>query len=243
MRKLATIFAGVWLVLLPTTKAVDAGPNNPAVVTTTAAGAGAGPWVVAGFALGVMSVMSRAAVVGNRARRELTTEEALTAFFFPFIWVAVSNDWASPTDYSRSRTCTATQTLCLARSHGRPVGGWFEWRFGEKSGGADQKGSSGGSSVSNSHEHGPRIGGLNLPRVRCPSSNPNCFGPEAMGGSRVDFGLNPSSPGGGWFEYIFGTTNNPPSGLSPKSSSHSHGSKPSRMPRIRCPDSNLNCTQ
>ena len=50
----------------------------------------AGPWIVGGIGFGVLSVMVRAKVVGDRERRELTSDEATQAFFLPFLWIIFS---------------------------------------------------------------------------------------------------------------------------------------------------------
>jgi hypothetical protein len=64
-------------------------PPPPPSGIGNAASIGAGPWIVGGVGLSVLSVIVRAAVVSNREKRELTSEEAMNAIFLPFVWVFV----------------------------------------------------------------------------------------------------------------------------------------------------------
>src|SRR5262249_21889251 len=66
--------------IVPTSAQVSPGPvirHSPS----------AGPWIVGGIGLGVLSVIARAKVVGDREHRELTSTEAAQAIFLPFFWV------------------------------------------------------------------------------------------------------------------------------------------------------------
>ena len=47
----------------------------------------AGPRIVGGIGLGALSVMARAKVVGDREKRELTSDETAQAIFRPFFWL------------------------------------------------------------------------------------------------------------------------------------------------------------
>src|SRR5260370_35427113 len=53
---------------------------------TPTAPIGAGPWVVGGVGLAALSVIIRAAVVGNRQPRELTPARAVGAVGLPLVW-------------------------------------------------------------------------------------------------------------------------------------------------------------
>ena len=98
---------------------VSAQPARTAPAVIPVSSSSVGPWIVGGIGLGVLSVMARAAVVGTREDRELTSPEATQAFFLPFIWVvslsvpagqpdperlSSSNDWLSPKDSSGKPT-------------------------------------------------------------------------------------------------------------------------------------------
>jgi hypothetical protein len=52
----------------------------------------AGAWIVGGIGFGVVSVIARASYVGNYQKRELTSGEAMSAFFLPFAWVFFPGD-------------------------------------------------------------------------------------------------------------------------------------------------------
>jgi hypothetical protein len=83
MRYIGPVLAIASAVLL----AAPAPPPPPAAVALSSSSVGAGPWIVAGVGVGVLSVMIRAAVVGSRQHRELTSEEAIQAVALPFLWV------------------------------------------------------------------------------------------------------------------------------------------------------------
>src|SRR5260370_26979538 len=89
MRKIVAIAAlGFALVIssADSSKALDCPPVCPALKPTPTAPIGAGPWVVGGIGLAALSVIIRAAVVGNRQHRELTSSEAIGAMALPFVW-------------------------------------------------------------------------------------------------------------------------------------------------------------
>jgi hypothetical protein len=72
---------------LTATICVPAAQGPSPVVAVPVSSATTGPWVVGGIGFGVISVIVRAGIVGKRAHRELTSEEAASAFLLPFFWI------------------------------------------------------------------------------------------------------------------------------------------------------------
>ena len=75
MKKIVPLLAAAVLTLTAT-MSVQAAQGPVPVTAVPASSSTAGPWVVGGIGVGVISVMVRAGIVGKRENRELTSEEA-----------------------------------------------------------------------------------------------------------------------------------------------------------------------
>ena len=64
--------------------AAPVAPPPPPQLRVGGGGAGAGPWILGGFALAALSLIVCAKVVGQRNKREMTHQEAMMAIFLPF---------------------------------------------------------------------------------------------------------------------------------------------------------------
>jgi len=107
MKTMISLFVAAVLTLTATISVHAA--QGPVIVTPVpASSATTGPWVVGGLGLGVISVMARAAYVGNREKRELTSEEAIGAFLLPFFWtIYPGNPAGQPKHQRRDGSITA----------------------------------------------------------------------------------------------------------------------------------------
>jgi hypothetical protein len=70
--------------------ALAAPPPPPTPVAVIGQAANIGPWIVAGVGFSALSVIVRAAVVGSRQHRDLTSAEAIDAILLPFFWIILT---------------------------------------------------------------------------------------------------------------------------------------------------------
>jgi len=100
MKKIASLLAAAVLTLTAT-MSVHAAQGPVPVTAVPASSATAGPWVVGGIGVGVISVMVRAGIVGKRENRELTSDVATGAFLLPFFWIVYPGNFLGQPKHTR----------------------------------------------------------------------------------------------------------------------------------------------